>query len=47
MILANLVEKTNQLCVLPSLTKCYTTITSFDLWMNKGARDVFALVVNF
>jgi len=46
-ILAKLVEKTNQLYVLPSLTECYTTITSFDLWMNKGAHDVFALVLNF
>jgi hypothetical protein len=46
-ILANLVVKINQLYVLLNLIECYATITSFDLWMNKGAHDVFALVVNF
>ncbi len=40
-------EKTIQVYVLPSLIRCYTTITSFDLWMNKGAHDVFTLVANF
>jgi len=33
--------------VLPSFTEWYTTITSFDLWTNKGAHDVFVLVVKF
>jgi hypothetical protein len=28
-----------------SLTKYYTKIVSFDLWMNKNAYDIFALVV--
>ncbi len=40
-------EKTNRLYIFPSIAKCYITITSFDLWMSKGAHDVFALVVNF
>ncbi len=26
--------------------KCYYVITNFDLWMSKGAHDVFALVIN-
>jgi len=41
------VEKTNQLYVLPILTECYTITATFDLWMNKGANDIFALVLNF
>jgi hypothetical protein len=39
------VEKTNQLYVLPNLIKFYTTTASFDLWMNKGAYDIFAKLV--
>jgi hypothetical protein len=45
--LPNLAEKTNQLYVLPRLSKSYTTIVSFDLWMNKEVHDVFALVAIF
>jgi hypothetical protein len=41
------VEKINQLYVLPIIIECYTTTTSFDLWMSKGANDIFALVLNF
>jgi hypothetical protein len=33
--------------VLPKLKQCYFVTTSFDLWMSKGAHDVFALVINF
>jgi len=29
------------------LNKCYCVITSVDLWVFKGAHDVFALVINF
>jgi hypothetical protein len=29
------------------LCQCYVSITTFDLWMNKGALDTFALVINF
>jgi hypothetical protein len=44
-ILPKLVEKINQLYVLLSLSKCYTTTRSFDLWMSKGAHDIFAKLV--
>ncbi len=33
--------------VLPLLNDCYCDTTNFDLWMSKGAHDVFALVINF
>jgi hypothetical protein len=35
-----------QIYVLPKLGD-YTFTTSFDLWMLKGAHDIFALVINF
>jgi ubiquinone biosynthesis protein Coq4 len=31
----------------PTLAKCLTTTYNFDLWMSKGAHDVFVVVVNF
>jgi len=40
-------EKINQLYVLPIFIKCYTTTASFDLWMSRGANDIFALVLIF
>jgi DNA-directed RNA polymerase subunit H (RpoH/RPB5) len=40
-------EKTNQLYVVLTLAKCYFITTKFDLWMSKGAYNVFALVINF
>jgi hypothetical protein len=40
------VGKTKQLYVLPILVDCYF-VASFDLWMSKGAYDIFALVINF
>jgi hypothetical protein len=40
------VEKTKQLYILQCLTKCFYATTSFDLWMSKGAYDIFALVIN-
>ncbi len=30
-----------------TLTDCISTTCTFDLWMSKGARDVFIVVVNF
>jgi hypothetical protein len=33
--------------VLSKLKQCYSSTTSFDLWMSKGAHDVFVLVINF
>jgi hypothetical protein len=44
--LVDLVEKTKQKYVLPKLKQCYSA-TTFDLWMSKGAHDVFTLVINF
>jgi hypothetical protein len=41
------VEKKNELYVLLTLTECYSTTISFDLWMFKGVNDVFALVIIF
>jgi hypothetical protein len=33
--------------VQPELVDCLLTTYTFDLWMSKGAWDVFAIVVNF
>jgi hypothetical protein len=41
------VKKTKQIYVLPKLIDCIFTIASFDLWMSKGAKNIFALVINF
>jgi hypothetical protein len=46
-ISSRLMEKTKQLVVFPTLVECHFAIASFDLWMSKGAYDVFALVINF
>jgi hypothetical protein len=32
---------------MPKLTNCNSAIVNFDLWMSKGAHDIFALVINF
>ncbi len=29
------------------MDKCHCVTFNFDLWVSKGARDVFALVINF
>jgi integral membrane sensor domain MASE1 len=41
------VEKTKQSYVLLALAYCYSITTSFDLWMPKGAYDIFFVVANF
>ncbi len=46
-ILLGLVEKTIQQYVLLALANYFSTTTSFDFWMSKGAYDVFALIINF
>jgi hypothetical protein len=46
-VLVDLVEKMKQEYVLIKLKQCYFATTSFDLWMSKGAHDVFALVISF
>ncbi len=43
---SNLVDKINQLYVLLTLAKCDSTIVIFDVWMSKGAHDIFTLVIN-
>jgi hypothetical protein len=35
-----------QIYVLPKLIDCIFATTSFDLWMSKGAHDIFALIIN-
>ncbi len=40
-------EKNNQLYVLLALASCYSVTTSFDMWMSKGAYDIFAFVIIF
>jgi hypothetical protein len=40
------VEKTKEVYVLPKLTNCIFAIASFDMWMSKGAHDIFALAIN-
>jgi hypothetical protein len=44
-ILPNLVEKMKQVYVLPKLINYISTIASFDVWMSKGAHDIFAFVI--
>jgi hypothetical protein len=46
-ILINLVKKTKQKYVFPKGANCIFAIANFDLWMFKGAHNIFTLVVNF
>ncbi len=46
-VLPKLVEKIKETYVLPLLYDNCCATTSFDLWMSKGAHDVFALVISF
>jgi hypothetical protein len=46
-ILPMMVEKCLEKYVTPFLNATSTAITTFDLWMNRGAHDTFALVINF
>ncbi len=40
-------KKTKQVYVLSKLIDHIFAIGSFDLWMSKGAHDIFAFVINF
>ncbi len=40
-------EKTKETYVLPLLNDYSCATTNFDLWMSKGAHDVFVLVIIF
>jgi hypothetical protein len=42
-----LVEKIKQVYVLLKLTDCISVTVSFDLWMSRGAHDIFALIIIF
>jgi hypothetical protein len=46
-VLCSPMEKTKQTYVLHLLEKYHSIIASFDLWMSKGAYDVFALIIYF
>jgi hypothetical protein len=41
------VNTTSTEFVQPTLVECLIATCTFDLWMSKGAHDVFAMVVNF
>jgi hypothetical protein len=41
------VKKTNQLYVLLALAEYHYVTVHFDLWMSKGAYDVFTMVIFF
>ncbi len=45
--LPNLVKKTMITYAIPTLANYLSITYTFDLWMSKGAHDVFAYVVNF
>jgi len=42
-----LVEKTMLTYVHPTFANCISATCTFDLWMSKGAYDVFVIVVYF
>jgi hypothetical protein len=42
-----MVKKCETKYMLPKLAQCQTGTASFDLWMSRGAKDIFALVWNF
>ncbi len=46
-ILRDLVQKTKDVSILLELSQCMLDTASFDLWMLKGAYDIFAFVINF
>ncbi len=46
-VLQNLVEKIKQIYVLLMLHDCKTATASSNLWMSKGANDIFSLIINF
>jgi hypothetical protein len=46
-VLFGLMEKTMFTYVHLALEDCILAICTFDLWMSKGAHDVFVVVVNF
>jgi hypothetical protein len=45
--LSSLIEKIMTTYVQPTLADYILATCTFDLWMSKGTRDVFLVVVNF
>jgi hypothetical protein len=46
-VLPCLVKCTLEKFVLPYINVAISITTTFDLWMNKGALNIFSLVINF
>jgi hypothetical protein len=46
-VLPCMMKHTFEKFVLPYVNGVISVITTFDLWMNKGQLDIFALVINF
>jgi len=46
-VLPNMVEKTKEICVIPTFTSCIICTCSFDLWMSHVGFDIVAIVVSF
>ncbi len=46
-VILDMVNKTMESHVLPTLAETTTIITTFDLWMCHGGFDTFSLVVNY
>jgi hypothetical protein len=46
-VLPTLVTKTMENFVNSILANCITCMTTFDLWMQRGGHDIFALVISF
>jgi hypothetical protein len=43
----NVVDKTKENCVIPTLASCITCTCSFDLWMSHVNFDTFDIIVSF
>jgi hypothetical protein len=46
-MLLDMVEKTMELCVIPTLASCIIYACSFDLWMSCVSFNTFVIVVSF
>jgi hypothetical protein len=46
-VLLNTMDKTKEICVIPTLASDIIYTSSFDLWMFRVDFDTFAIVVSF
>jgi hypothetical protein len=46
-VLLNMMDKTKEICVIPTLASCIICKCSFDLWMFCAGFNTFAIVVSF